>query len=466
MNRVTQQFIADVNAKCDSTQVIFEQLRNHTSQPGARRVLSVGIQITKLLRRTFDSELKSSPYLNDDEIIERGRSYIDELIEVHDFMVSLVSPIPDSSFPDEWTPYIHETLDTYGRDYALVILPSNKEDVIAIWMLRNYYQEIVNYLAPYVPDDMLICEYSNTWILVLEFPVAESRMFPIHPAILGHELMHFDEEINEIGARLVDTSGVRIPDAWMRPLISDLGETDAADKTLEVLLRWLSEIISDLLAIHMFGPCAFESFARVSLFASPLNESSETHPDPVLRLSLMFQELSYLGYLAPRRLPTNAQRANTLGLRQYLREWQKMLQIQVTPTDSVEELVRRVISRPNSVRAIQDAVRSHTTVNSYSVEQYADEVPMLTRAFQSGTPSAERIHLQSRTVVPATTAGILNAGFSVWREHRTEFVGEYQDPNNDQDSTLPFLSRLLLKAVEARRFYELLGLDMNGFTVK
>lgn len=457
MNRIVDQFLVDTYSRYDSMARAFGQLRHGAPQQGAKNVLAVAEQVAHLIRRSLELELAANPNFTESDVIGTTRLRSGLMSELHDFIFGMISAAPPHAFPDELTPFLHSKISAYTSSYDLILLPSDR-DTIEILTVSQLYDNYVRHLNPYVPTDLRTCNKASDWVIVLLFPITDARTFNVHPAILGHELNHLRDRIEGISADLINTGQVSVPASRLRPLVSpDRNAAQVATLANNTLAGWLSELVGDLIAIHEYGPAAFLAFARIAYAAGPVEDSSDTHPDPLLRLNLMLDELSHLGYFAPRLLPSNRDKLATIEIRRTLRTWRRYLRRSYNAANDIHNAVRSGVTRSRSVTNIQAAVRTAVSGAGYTFVRYANEVPTLTDTLVSGIPPSEIVDREQNLVRPASIPGIFNATFEVWQHHRPEFSKQLQPAADRHGHELEVLSRLELKAIEARSFYEAAG---------
>jgi len=292
--------------------------------------------------------------------------------------------------------------------------------------------------------------------VIFEFPLNDARVFPIHVSLLGHEFFHVKVRSNNLIEQLLDYDELQIPVDSLRALVTEQKvEVSVVNETNQVLSNWLTEIVADLASIHCFGPAALFSYLYDAMSRYPLEHTQLSHPDALLRIRLMIEELEHLGYQSLERINPKDSVDKTSKLREAISEWKTAVDKDPQLASDIHGVVREHLTNPACLDIIRNTVRKIDFDNTYNVEAYVTEVPELAISLTNAIPPGEIWNALSESLIPATIPGIYNAAFETWMHNRDEFSALFREEDRTEGKLLATLSRLTLKAVEGRDFYDI-----------
>lgn len=316
-----------------------------------------------------------------------------------------------------------------GSTYAITAYPN----------LLDAYRDV---LSPYVREKSDEEQVLPEWVVILSYPASESTNILLHTIMMGHEVIHLKDYVDNISSGLIATREIRIIKQAVRTEATRLNLDPASlfEATERVLRQWLAELVADLFATRIYGPAYLFSFARLSLALQVMDEYTERHPSSRMRLGMMLEELRSLGYLVRRR--------QTSKIREELHYW---LDFAARPGPRPED--SRYVAFQSIARAkarLARRVRAATEGQEFSVGRFMAEVPPLFEYLQHGIPPSEILDTQLRVSEPASIAGILNAGTLYYLQGMSELKDMLATVEEKPTIVaMTKLSELLARAIEA-----------------
>jgi hypothetical protein len=418
---------------------------------------------------------------------------------------------------------IHPTLsvvvrpqNAYGYEYVEVIESVTTPARRLLQQLRDEVSDEIDHEVVRRFSEVSLLAGLPTKIGVINYPKIEGQNVLRHAFGVGHELGHLIE--TALNLRAVDENG-RSPflehielqeiQAVTQKVANLKGSSKAEAQKLLVdtkndvqvkFLRWLTEIVSDIVAVNLAGPAAVSSFLWMALGEDSLDfvypdpqqrppASAAYYPPLRLRLKIMVRTLEVNGFVAaaldgppledalpslakrirlardlanendtavyekehekewpPATAPAAVDRRRTLEIYRIVAAAAKRAFSSVfgTPTNG-EDLLQRTIR-------VMDSLNTPVTVWVYKYADCAKEAPALVRQLRDGTLPCQTLELmESRDVSkPARVASILVAGWEQW------LTSQRMLPTEDVAEQMANLNALLATALETsqlqRRF--------------
>ncbi len=385
-------------------------------------------------------ELEANPHVSSDQVLElcaRRQQLLDKL---HKLVFDVMQPAEYTLYQIGVIATTEDLITDIVPTPALILNPysGSTYEILAYHRLFNGYRDT---LSPYVKDISEEERKLPEWVIILSYPAVQSTNILLHTIMMGHEVIHLTDHVDNISSGLIATGQVKIIKTVVRREAASLEEAQRLfEKTEPVLRRWLAELVADLFAVRVYGPAYLFSFARLSLALQVMDQYSESHPSSRMRLGLMLDELRSLGYFQ--------EYTETRKIREELHHW---LNFAASPGPRLEgshyvafESIMRAKTR------LTRRVRTATQGREFNVNQFIAEVPPLLDFLQHGIPPSEVVDIVSRRSDPASLAGILNAGTLCYLEGMAELkdllaTGE----KKPAIAAMTKLSELLARAIES-----------------
>lgn len=267
-----------------------------------------------LLADSLEKIIRMETYLNDvllqaseDEIkiIEFYKNILKIIRNRLEYPTDLLSVYHEGKFSDKTsTTFIKNCLNTsvairYFHEELFPYLPVIKTRAETYTFLKNLLQKVIeikteptivltdiyNYEERNISQDLIrkniIKRGEIEEQIIIGLPKAEKDN-PLMWAILVHEIGH------DLAENYLDISKRIIKDGITDKKIHYSHQT--------ILINWVNEIISDLLAIQMIGPSYLYSFILCYLLIGDLDTSNITHPSPKSRILIMISVLEKRGF--------------------------------------------------------------------------------------------------------------------------------------------------------------------------
>jgi len=447
------------------------ELKNDLPSSGPQKFADANIQLLEYVRKFFLSEMQQIN--SEKKIVERCQKYLSFLRYLAKNIMPFLDRVNEIFIPEE----LLLTFADLSGELAKKLHFSEKIDLrfFPRWDL-NYgirgFQDFVrgtleeNFPANFISTDIQISPESPEWFVFITYPRSESRNSLLHPNLI-HELGHLVDL--QTGISKAIKGKIKIPKRSFTELLQqerqkpdyqadeeDEQRQKLIDEYIEITEKWLSELISDLVATNLLGPAFFFAFFELSNLTSSINDYSKGHPSSGLRLRFILEEL-YQMYVST-KLITNKE------LKQALHVWY----LDLKEKEENGELVPRVssellISDPNSkyFKLVYDTMlynrsiilqkaREKIKVVSCDADKLNLEVIYLLNDMVSGKLPCEWLDNRSGEKKASDLTSILNAG---WLAYLTAMDKFYclLDANSGSEKlkALDNFNELLLKAIES-----------------
>jgi hypothetical protein len=259
-----------------------------------------------------------------------------------------------------------------------------------------------------------ICNIFPKYFLIISFPQAEAENILLH-CIFAHEIGHAVYQKENLVDRIlgrVKVSKEQIKNLSSEALMSHRGSrrlnktaiqireqiTEEINKSAE---SWADELTSDAIAVCLFGPAYLFAFIHLIISFQLMDNCSDTHPSPRLRLRLICQMMDLLKYT--RHFPG--------PLRKYYGPWKR----EASRPVQVDNPILKVVSRsfePVLSAIIQQTLK--TVKPQYTDSTYAADIKTLPQLIIAGILPVEVVKdHKKRTMQTQSVISILNAGWLV-----------------------------------------------------
>jgi hypothetical protein len=298
----------------------------------------------------------------------------------------------------------------------------------------------------------------SRWTVLLQYPLME-RKSVLSLCVLAHEIAHF---VDHHEALYVKHLPSKLDENSFNALVKQLCETafptaegkskqltlesvftqekiraDALTNCLKIVENWTREIIADILAVHAIGPAYYFSFCEFFARAAAENKPATSHPAMAFRMSLVLDELAYLGYFS-----------TVITTTEMLRAAKSHVSSEESKTvhDGPDLVAYQTLK--TTLPSIQSGIRTFCDKFSYRAVLYLKEVPGAVQPLSLGIAPIEAHPRQLSGRKPNSVPAILNGGWELYKTRYIEFANLF-DPRVDDLVKLEELNQLLFKAIES-----------------
>jgi hypothetical protein len=296
-------------------------------------------------------------------------------------------------------------------------------------------------------------------LYMMSIPSVEANEVLLH-AILAHEAGHGFYDQKKLADKVLPK--VEVPAEQIKELartiaLGQRGVDEQKNKTIsfplqEIGLRdlltrvvtgtisdWVAELACDVLGVMIFGPAYFFAFIHLYSTLAMLDEASESHPPPRLRIRLMCSCLRHrfrISEVDPR-------------IAELIAKWEAVGRGDIKQGRVEFSLALNSVS-PQILTLIEEVVAGAVPDTlAYSSSQFADDINDILPLLKENVPAAEVVRHSHSGLEPPEMAHLLNAGwvlllarFQEFRENLPTQVGADALASQNQ------LNKLLLKSFE------------------
>ena len=307
----------------------------------------------------------------------------------------------------------------------------------------------------------------KTHVAMLMFPITQKENILLN-SVLSHEMGHLLNDLIQISDEIIPK--IEINKKYLNKLIdkvrSDLSKIKARKGDTEIplneifeieeglnaqliedftkiLVKWLDELISDCIAIHLFGPSYFLALVEMAEITHEDTTYSSDHPPLFIRVDLMLRELEDHGYV------------------QALQEFPKIRAI----IDYYKEVSKKTISETDlkgkileeSIKKVLDDIISE--VNSHILPYYTaktleNEINALVSRIKELVPPNEIVD-GSGGPVSVHPVSIINAGSIAKIEYMDEMYSLLGvNSEAEKHEVKKTLNKLVIKGLELHNICE------------
>jgi hypothetical protein len=293
-------------------EMLLHELKYEIPFSGPHKFAEATIELTKLLRDFFSSEMQKVRL--DEDIIDRCKKYLNLIDHLNKNVVPFLQGVNETFIPSE----LLLTLADIIRELADKLNFSKNFDIrfYPRWTL-NYgiyaYKDFIRTSLAEFPVDLFpedpFKELPPTpeWFIFITYPILESRSILLHPLII-HEIGHLVDFQTEISKKIkeeIKLDKESFEDLFQKeqknPKYIGLEETEIKEnlyeKCMNITEKWLKELICDLIATHLLGPAYFFAFFELSNLNDDIYLNSEGHPSSGIRLRFISEELYQMSFI-------------------------------------------------------------------------------------------------------------------------------------------------------------------------
>jgi hypothetical protein len=456
-------FLDNLEGEISALQGVLKSKEVAVPQRGQKELIRSLLRVCDWIRDAFRAERTEREGATPDQLVSLGRRYRLLISDVQTEFLPYLVETDEAYCPPEIGMAVERVVSGIEANSVVLLHPSDSA-VPRIRAVKDLEERFLARLRPYAPSDATPAENQGRLYVFLSYPQVMARSPLIHTIILGHEIEHledwntglseglssamdltpkdFDALVEDLknlpvggqrGALPPVTFGELFTHAWI--------EARVGERWSQIRDDWLTEIVSDLLAVWNFGPAYFFALGLWSLPIGVMYSHSDSHPCSRLRLTLMGQELRSMGLTHYSAGPLGTARA-------HFDQWNTLLR---DPRPTEGELIHHVAGR--SVRRafprIREAVRRAPTARSALTSGSKDDIAYAVRLLRHGAPPAEIPQPSDRGLRACELATIFNAYFIFQSAHLNDLYELlHATSDGERREALIKLDKLILKAVE------------------
>lgn len=398
------------------------------------------------------------------ETIDKLQRYGQLLGVLHSLLV--YSELGSREFIQEGTVIpIENLMKEFGEKTAFIIVP--------IFEYNYMYWDIMKPLKKSLKNALSSTEIEQIFsnmpekYAVFGLPLITKNDIVLN-SLLAHELGHFLDEtkkLSESVLKKVVLDDKKIEALMKRMEKTRLGEKEVAltyfitTETLRAQLirvaatqisEWITELISDDIAFHLFGPIFLHSLSNFLITLIKLDEASSDHPPSRLRINLILEEFERMGYPKMVTEVIDSSDKNDVETFMELTTQLKNLLTNVKPEKSTEpqeailfqEIVMDAVEKV--VPEIRKEVHQLVAILEYTPLDFKNDVFALSKTLGYIVPPSE-----IEVGKPASCVSILNAGVFFKLLHASELNDVFKAENNiDKLEVRDKINSLIIKALE------------------
>jgi hypothetical protein len=206
---------------------------------------------------------------------------------------------------------IEHMMKEFGDETAFIIVPIFDYNYMYWDILKPLKKSLKNAL-PSIDIDKMFSSMPNKYA-VFGLPLSTKNNIVLN-ALLAHELGHYLDETKDLSLRILKK--VELDEKKVDALIKIMEKTRLGEKEVALtyfitsgtlraqlirvaatqIFNWITELVSDDIAFHLFGPIFLHSLSSFLLTIVKLDEASSDHPSPRLRINLLLEEFETMKY--------------------------------------------------------------------------------------------------------------------------------------------------------------------------
>lgn len=360
---------------------------------------------------------------------------------------------------------IENLMSEFGDKAAFIVVPIFDYNYMYWDILKPLKKSLKNALSS-TEIEKIFSDMPNKYA-VFGLPLSTKNNIVLN-ALLAHEFGHFLDEVNGLSLQVlkkVELNENKIDALTKKMEKTRMGEKEVAltyfitPGTLRAQIyriaatqisEWIMELVSDDIAFHLFGPIFLHSLSSFLLTLVKLDEASNDHPSPRLRINLLLEEFEAMEY--PKTIINVKEPSDKKDAEDFIRltsELKKLLE-EVIPEKSSDppEIVmfqELVIDAVNKVvPEIRKEVHSLVAKLEYNPNTFRDNVFTLSKILGVIVPPSE-----IEVGKPADCISILNAGGFFKLLHSSDLNEIFKAKSNiEKLEVRDKINSLILKALE------------------
>jgi len=324
------------------------------------------------------------------------------------------------------------------KDSKLFVIPTHEYNYI--------YENLYSFLAKIsvmLPGTKNIIDDLPDKLAVLSFPdIYKDNL--IANSELAHEVGHFIDDLVDITTKIypkVVVDQTKLRERLEKGVTGEgfdyLAIEKIRAKRLELvqysIRRWIMELVSDLIALHLCGPAFVFALAELLLTKQYPEEATLDYPPSNLRLKILLEEMSLINFLD--QLSGNNKKL-VADLTARIDEHIKASKQRVGD-EIIYDAIDSVLSE------IKKEAAASTKGFNYDPQKFGNEVFPLIDRLKKYVPPCE-----IKKGKPADLISILNAGMIFrlsWKDHPPPFPIESLD---DESRAVNIINSLVTKSIE------------------
>ena len=432
-------------------------------QRGQKELIRSLLRVCGWIRHAFRAERTERAGASADVLMKLGSRYRLLIEEMQTEFLPYLVETDEAYCPPEIGMAVERLVRRIDANSVVVLHPreSRIPEIRAVLGLERRY---LRQLGTYAPPGAVSADGEPGLFILLSYPQVMARSPLIHTIILSHEIEHLEDWNMGLSAGLSSTMDLSSKD--FEELVEDFGklpiggergtlppltvgelfgqasiEARVGEAWSQLRDNWLTEIVSDMLAVRNFGPAYFFALGLWSLQVDAMYAHFDSHPCSRFRLTLMADELRSMGLT---RYSTGA-----VGTaRAHFDQWTALLKDpQPTEVELIHQIAEQCVRRASA--QIREAVLGASMGRGALTADSRNDVEYAVNLLRHGVPPAEILQPFTRSLRACGLAAIFNAYF-IFRSAHLDDLYELLGAKNDKErrEALVKLDKLVLKAVE------------------
>lgn len=402
--KIDRLYSNEVRLLLGSQKGALQQASSSLAPHGASRLFESLAHLLEALEHYFEEYLTSIKNSPDNELESKTAAIIFSRYVgfIHNQYVRFLVPSDPYSFPGEVLHPLKDILIKFGGYEAAktslglfhwdkynfgIIKLSNPLDLVT--------REIEKSLSIERPKrvEEQVKELVDTLIFIC-YPQAEGRNVFLH-GLLFHELGHVIDS-----KKMISDPILKIIKNW----------TGTNPNAPSILTSWVKEIVADLIAIRIVGPCVLFASRMAALTMEVMDNDSPSHPSSRFRALWMLEHLERIGYVGSR---------SDLNSIHTIRDWHKKLtSARLSPAKEYEPFWNALRSDRAVIKAIHENVEQSIGY-AFTAADFGCKISDVLAYFNNNLP-----HIPNSAESIAHLASVLNA---VWEKRLTDLAHEQSE---------------------------------------
>ena len=212
----------------------------------------------------------------------------------------------------------------------------------------------------------------------------------------------------------------------------------------EIIRKWLDELVSDIISIHLFGPAYLFAFSEFVISRSDVTKYSPTHPPPFIRIKCMLKLMKELGFSTDfRRFKKTYRRIEYYG---------KVSDKTFVSKHKTKLTLKNMILEKAILGLFTSAKKQVSTIVKPDKRPYdLHDVNHAIESFKNLIPGNEILLYTEKESRPIDAISILNAAWIVRLNYMEELYSLL--PNTEKPIVRDILDRLVLKSLDLQEFH-------------
>jgi len=444
---------------------------------GPNRFGDAMLIVVRAMGDFYEMEMENILETDDDPYVEQiSVKYLKILQKLHTHPIQFLQSGNEYFVPSEilmtMTRYVNQLGD---KDIGFSIIPQWE---YMYGVIAN--KDIVKYFLRDIAVDPMVVERLQEnqpeLFVFITYPYVEHRNILLHSIII-HELGHLVDLIHGITGALESDiifhqdsfndclkreiplsagtiSSEEIPgesQITVEDIIRKQREVEFKYECIEVVRKWLKEIVADIISIRSLGPAYLFAVSEFTAIINVMDNYSPSHPSSRLRMKFLLEELDELNYF------TNLKNPSILEKLVQLKSLVDAGQI-VEPNKSAQIVAYKTII--NNIDLIRERVMSlapYPLAYTYSVDTFNRDVHEYVKEYLSkGIPQADKWDSEGNYINNWNIVSILNAG---WQLYLTDMDAFYTlfgaESIEDKNRVFNNLLELIIRAMETSQIQDM-----------